>query len=93
MPVVHVAGKGSRHVMLYALSTCGWCRMTRELLEKMGVAYDYLYVDQSKGEEREQAMREVTACNPSPSFPTVIIDQGKCITGYREAEIREALGK
>jgi len=93
MPVVHVPGKGSRHVMLYALSTCGWCRMTRELIEKIGVAYDYLYVDQAQGKERDDAMSEVSACGPSPSFPTIIIEGGKCITGYREAEIREALGK
>jgi glutaredoxin-like protein NrdH len=93
MPAVHVAGKGSRRIMLYALSTCGWCRMTRELLEKLGVQYDYLYVDQSQGKEKDDAMSAVTTCSPSPSFPTIVIDSGKCITGYRENEIREAVGK
>ncbi len=93
MPVVHVNGKGAHRVMLYALSTCGWCRMTKQLLDSLGNEYDYIYVDQTSGPEREKVMREAAVCNPSPSFPTIVIDGGKCITGFREDKIREALGK
>ena len=64
MPGSHVFGRGSRHAMLYALSTCGRCPMTGELLGSLGIACDYLHVDQAAGEEREKAMREMTACNP-----------------------------
>lgn len=93
MTVVHVPGRESGHIMLYALSTCGWCQKTRKLLEDMGVGYDYEYVDHLQGEEREKAIHEVTVWNPSCSFPTLVIHDEKCIVGYKEEEIREALGR
>ncbi|MFQ5905703.1 MAG: glutaredoxin family protein [bacterium] len=45
MGVEHVEGKKKGDVLLYALSTCGWCRKTKRLLEKLRVEYDYVYVD------------------------------------------------
>jgi glutaredoxin-like protein NrdH len=38
-------------------------------------------------------MQKVRAWNPSCSFPTIVLDDKKCIVGYREDEIREALRK
>jgi len=93
MTVVHVPGRKSAHVMVYALSTCGWCAKTRKLLEDLGVEYDYEYVDRLVGADREQAIKEVTAWNPSSSFPTIVINNKKCIVGFREDEIREAVSK
>jgi glutaredoxin-like protein NrdH len=93
MTVVHILGRKSRHIMLYALSTCGWCQKTRKLLDDLGVEYDYEYVDLLQGDERERAIKEVSSWNPSCNFPTMVIDNKKCIVGYREDEIREALQK
>ena len=93
MTAIHVPGKKSGHIMLYALSTCGWCHKTKGLLDDLGVEYDYEYVDRLHGDERKKAIEEVTACNPSISFPTLVIDSEKCIVGYKENEIRQALGK
>ncbi len=91
MKFEHVEGKNKGKITLYALSTCMWCRMTRELLSSMGVSYDYVYVDLLKGEDRDQAIEEVKHYNPSCSFPTLVIGD-KCIVGFREKEIKEALG-
>ncbi|MCK9356498.1 MAG: glutaredoxin family protein [Dehalococcoidia bacterium] len=93
MTVVHVPGKESGHIMLYALSTCGWCRKTRELLEELGVAYDYEYVDLLRGADRERAVREISVWNPGVSFPTLVLDEKKSIIGFKENDIREAVGK
>jgi len=93
MAIVHIPGKKSGHIMLYALSTCGWCHKTRKLLDDLGVEYNYEYVDQLHGDEKEEAIRKVTAHNPNCSFPTIILDNEKCIVGYREDEIRETLQK
>ena len=93
MTVVHIPGKKSRHIMLYALSTCGWCQKTKKLLDDLGVEHDYEYVDLLQGDERERAIKEVSSWNPSGNFPTMVIDNKKCIVGYREDEIREALQK
>ncbi len=93
MTVVHIPGKKSGPIMLYALSTCGWCQKTKKLLDDLGVEYDYEYVDRLNGDEREKAIQEVTAWNSSFSFPTLVLDNEKCIVGYKENEIKEALGK
>jgi len=77
--------------MLYALSTCGWCAKTKSLLDDMGVAYDFTYVDHLQGENREQAIEEVKDWNPSCSFPTLVINDEICIVGFKEDEIRKAL--
>ena len=76
---------------MYALSTCIWCKKTRELLTALGVSFDYIYVDLLKGEDRSKAIEQVKHYNPSTSFPTLVIGD-KSIVGFREKEIREALG-
>ncbi|MCX8126393.1 MAG: glutaredoxin family protein [Dehalococcoidia bacterium] len=91
MKIEHIPGKKGPSLMLYALSTCIWCRKTRQLLEDIGVEYDYLYVDQLQGNERQQAIDAVKKWNPACTFPTLVIDNKYCITGFKEEEIRKAL--
>ena len=91
MTVVRVPGKKSHKVMLYALSTCGWCRKTKQLLEELGVEYDYEYVDLLRGEEQTKTMDKVKHWNPACNFPTMVIDNQTCIVGFEETKIREAL--
>lgn len=87
----HVSGKKAGNIMLYALSTCGWCAKTKKLLDDLGVDYDYQYVDRLQGLEKEKAIQEVKTWNPKSSFPTLVINDETCIVGYKEDEIREAL--
>ena len=91
--VVHVPGNKSSRIMLYALSTCGWCQKTKKLLDELGVEYDYEYVDLLQGDERAKAIQEVSSFNPSRNFPTMVINNEKTIVGFREKDIREALEK
>lgn len=85
----HVPGKNIGSIMLYALSTCGWCKKTKELLNNMGVEYDYIFVDLLRDNEREDVIKELEKWNPRCSFPTLVINNDKCIIGYKEDEIRE----
>ena len=62
-------------------------------LDDLGVEYYYQYVDRLHGDEREKAIQKVQNWNPSRNFPTLVIDDEKCIVGYKENEIREALGQ
>ncbi|AGB03115.1 glutaredoxin family protein [Methanoregula formicica] len=87
----HVDGKDKGNVVLYALSTCGWCAKTKDLLREIGVAFDYTFVDLLDGKEQEDAITLVEKFNPSGSFPTLVINNNKVIIGFREQEIREAL--
>jgi glutaredoxin-like protein NrdH len=91
MGVEHVNGKKMGKIMLYALSTCGWCAKTKELLRALGVEFDYVYVDLLDGKEQDDTMSEVEKWNPKGSFPTLVIKDSIGIIGFREDEIREAL--
>ena len=92
MEFVHVKGKRKQgEVRLYALSTCGWCAKTKELLTSLGVDFSYVYVDLLPKAEMEKAFDEVKRFNPACSFPTVVIDGRKTIVGFREEQLREAL--
>jgi len=89
MGIEHVSGKNKGTVMLYALSTCGWCKRTKDLLREMGVEFDYAYVDLLEGKDQDEAMNTVERFNPSGSFPTLVINNKKGIIGFKEQEIRE----
>jgi glutaredoxin-like protein NrdH len=90
MDVTHVPGKNKGKVMLFALSTCGWCKKTRALLEELGVEYDYIYVDLLEGDEQEDAVAQMGKYNPATNFPTMVLGSGRAIIGFKEDEIRQA---
>jgi glutaredoxin-like protein NrdH len=88
MKVEHVNGENKGKILLYALSTCGWCKKTKEFLNKLGVEYSYIYVDLVEDSERDKVIEQINKCNPRNSFPTILINDRDCIIGYREDEIR-----
>jgi glutaredoxin len=87
----HVNGKDNGNIRLFALSTCQWCHKTRELLEELGVAFDYDYVDLLSGAEQNDALDVLEKWSPNGAFPTIVIDNRRAILGFREKEIREIL--
>ncbi|QTA91782.1 glutaredoxin family protein [Desulfonema magnum] len=78
-------------VQVYALSTCSHCKATKQLLTDCVIKYEVVDVDLTTGDERKALLEEVRKFNPRCSFPTVIIGD-KVIVGFKENEIREALG-
>ena len=90
MNINHVPGKKKGDVMLYTLSTCGWCKKTKSLLNELGVEYHYIDVDQLEGEEQEAVVEEIGKYNPSTNFPTMVINNKKSIIGFKEDDIRKA---
>jgi len=79
------------NVKMYSLSTCGHCKATKRLLDECSVQYDFTDVDLLEGDERAAILEDVRKFNPRCSFPTIIIGD-RIIVGYKENEIKEALG-
>lgn len=77
--------------VLYALSTCSHCKSTKRLFSECDVEYDYIEVDDLEGEERKAILADIKKLNPRCSFPTIKIND-KVIVGYKEKQIKEALG-
>ncbi len=92
MKFEHVDGQEKGDMLLFALSTCGWCKKTRLLLEEMGVAYNYVYVDLTEGEERNEIIENLKKWNTSLSFPTLVLNNEKSIVGFDKDTIVEELG-
>jgi glutaredoxin-like protein NrdH len=78
-------------VKIYTLSTCSHCKATKKLLNACAVKYEFTDVDLLQEEERTAILEDLKKWNPRCSFPTIIIGD-KVIVGYREDEIKEALG-
>jgi len=83
MIMEHVGGQNKGKLVLFALSTCGWCKKTRELIEEFNAAYEYIYVDLLKGKEREEVVDMLKKWNPQVSFPTLVINDMKIIIGFK----------
>jgi glutaredoxin-like protein NrdH len=78
-------------VKMYTLSTCSHCKATKKFLSECNVVYEFVDVDLLEGDERKAILDDVKKLNPRCSFPTIKIGE-KVIVGYKENEIKEALG-
>ena len=87
----HVKGDNKGKVVLYALSTCQWCRKTKDLLKDLNIDYYYIDVDQTTGEERGEIIEEIKKYNEDCSFPTIVINDDDAIIGFDENKLREKL--
>jgi glutaredoxin len=93
MEFKHVAGENKGKITLYALSTCIWCKKAKKLLTDLGLEFSYIDVDQLDSQEETKVVQEITRWNPKCSFPTMVIDDNRCILGYDETKIRELAKK
>jgi glutaredoxin-like protein NrdH len=91
MEMTHVEGENRGKVMLYALSTCVWCKRTKRLLNELGVEYYFIDVDLLGKKAKDKVVEEVKKYNPVATFPTTVINEKKVIRGYKPEEIRKEL--
>jgi glutaredoxin-like protein NrdH len=92
MNVTKVSGKNSEHkVFLYALSTCVWCKMTKQFLNENSIQYEYVDVDLCNEEEKQKIHQTIQSKGGTLSYPTAIIDDKVVVTGFRKDKLKEAL--
>ena len=87
-----VEGENKGHdLLLFALSTCGWCRKARNFLDENKLAYRFVYVDLLEGDAQKEVFEEVKKRNPRKTFPTLIVDGVEVIAGFNEDRYKGAL--
>jgi glutaredoxin-like protein NrdH len=92
MNLSKVAGKNNKHkVVIYALSTCGWCRITKQFLKDNDVEYEYVDVDLAEDEDRKKIRHHIQSKGGDLSYPSTIVDDKILITGFRKDKLKEAL--
>jgi len=78
-------------VKLYTLSTCIHCKHVKKSLDSCKISYEFKDVDMLTDEEREAVFKDIRKINADCTFPTIIIGE-RVIIGFKEKEMREALG-
>lgn len=76
--------------MVYALSTCPYCKRTRRFLDDHKIAYDCIEVDLLDDKRQDEVMEEVEKLTGRRSFPVVVIGK-EIIVGHDEDKLRKAL--
>jgi len=92
MKPTRVHGKINKHkVLMYALSTCAWCKMTKQFFKDQDIEFEYVDVDLTDDGDKEKIKEEILKRGGSLSYPTIIIDDKVLITGFRKDKIKETL--
>ena len=92
METKKVEGSNTKHkVFLYTLSTCGWCKKTKQLLKDKEIAYEYIDLDTCSKEDQKAAVDHLKSKNLPVAFPIIMVNEDKVIQGFKKDDILEAL--
>ena len=92
METIKVPGKNKKHkVLVYAISTCVWCKRAKKFLIENNIEYEYVDIDVCNREDREKIREAILSRGGRLSYPTVIVDDRSLITGFNEDRLREVL--
>jgi glutaredoxin len=92
MDIVKVSGGNSHHkVLVYAISTCAWCKLAKNFLKDNHIEYEYVDVDLCNDEDKEKIRQHILKKGGHLSYPAIIIDEKIVINGFHKDKISEAL--
>lgn len=77
-------------IMVYALSTCPYCKRTKRFLNEHKIDYDHIDVDLLDDAKQDEVMDEVEKLTGKRAFPVVIIGS-EIIVGHDEQKLKKAL--
>jgi glutaredoxin len=77
-------------VLVYALSTCPWCRKTKQWFDDSKIAYEAVDVDKLPDEEQDATADKVYELSGGRRFPVVVIN-GEVIVGFSPDKFLEHL--
>ncbi len=93
MNISKVSGKNNKHkVFVYALSTCVWCKLTKQFLNDNNIQYEFVDVDLADEKDKEKIHETIQNMGCMLSYPTIIVDDKEVINGFRKDKLTEVLG-
>jgi glutaredoxin-like protein NrdH len=89
-----VPGSRAEHkVVVFALSTCGFCKRALAFLNAHSIAYRYVYMDKVTLETKNAAKKELKELFlEDVAFPFAVIDGDKHLVGFIEPDWASTLG-
>ena len=92
MRIVKVPGRNNKHkVLMYAISTCGWCKRAKKFLNDNDVEYEYVDIDLSSWEDRHKIREDIQNRGGQLLYPTLIVDNKLLLTNPSPDKLREVL--
>lgn len=79
-----------KNVIIYTLSTCPWCRKTKNFFTKHNIPFTFIDYDLADENTQNRILRETDAAGAT-GFPFVKIND-EIIVGYQPERYSEALG-
>lgn len=88
-----IDGERKEHdTIVYALSTCAFCRRAIEYLKKRKIQFRYAYLDQIDVETKRSVKRELAErFDNIVVFPILVVDDQRAYSGFTESVWARAL--
>jgi glutaredoxin len=77
-------------VFVYALSTCPWCRKTKQWFTDNQIPFDFVDVDRLGGDAQEATSEKVFELSGGRRYPVVVIN-GEVVAGFNPDRYLELL--
>jgi glutaredoxin len=80
-------------IVVFALSTCGFCKRAMAFLNEKGFAYRYIYIDKIPLEKKTEVKRILKEqYKDDVAFPFATIDGSAHLVGFIEPDWKLTLG-
>jgi glutaredoxin len=79
-----------KHVLMYTLSTCPWCRKAKQYFTDHSIPFEYVDYDLQPVEEQEKIEQEMKRKGGPLSFPWVLIGD-ELVVGWNPAKYEQLL--
>lgn len=93
--IVFIEEKGSGNkgrIVVYALSTCAFCKKALKFLRENSVSFSYVYVDEINPEIKSKIKGDLkTRYKKEIGFPFLILNDSTVIVGFAEDEYKKIL--
>lgn len=85
-------GRHVADIELFTLSTCPYCRATKEFLNENGIEYKYVDIDQQSIPDAKEIEETVLKYNPQDTYPTIVINNGEqVIVGFQKNKLQHLI--
>ncbi len=78
--------------VMYTIHPCPHCVHLKDFLDRNGVRFVQVYVDDFTGPARDALMDKVRTYDNRASFPTLVTPDGRSVVGFREKAVKRLLG-
>ena len=79
-----------KDVFMYTLSTCPWCRKSKQYFTERNIPFKYVDYDLQSPQEQQKIEKEIEQRGGQISFPWVLIGD-ELVVGWNPAKYEELL--